>query len=134
MPQDPKSTPLTSGIDVALNSLSSTTKNFQTLATEITQMSKQSFEHATQTFEKLRNAHSLDEVVAIQTGYVKEVFEEAAARTKRLGELVSTFPNELTKSYQDALQQSLNTAAQATDTVVKTTASNVERLADIVNK
>jgi len=133
MAQDPK-TPLTSGIDVALNSLSSTTKNFQTLAGEITQMSKQSFDHATQTFEKLRNAHSLEEVVAIQTAYVKEVFEEAAMRTKRLGELVSTFPTELTKSYQEALQHSLQTAAQATDNVVKTATSNVERLSDIVNK
>lgn len=46
-------------------------KNIQAMANEIFEISKQSFEHATHTMDKLRSGRGLDEVVAIQTNFVK---------------------------------------------------------------
>ncbi|HYP57914.1 MAG TPA: phasin family protein [Beijerinckia sp.] len=124
----------TTGVDAAVESVNAASKNFQVLANELAQMSKQSFEHATQAVEKLRNARSLEEVLAIQTNFVKESFEQAAQRTRRLGELVPAFPMELAKTYQDAVLKSFNAAVQTTEAVGQAATANVERFSDSLRK
>jgi hypothetical protein len=117
---DPHVPPSAAGLDLAASGVSAAAKNLQALATEIAEASKESFDHATQTLEKLRGAHSVEEIVAIQSSFVKEAIDKAAQHTKRFGELMTAFPLEMTKSYQDAVTRSMNAAGQAL-------AANVER-------
>ena len=56
--------------DSAVNALNATSKNMQAIASEFFEISKQSFEHTTQTLEKLGTARGVDEVTAIQTNLV----------------------------------------------------------------
>lgn len=108
--QDSKLTPATTGTEMAMSGVEAASKNMQMLTSELAEMSKQSFEHATQTLEKLRNARTMDEVLAIQTDFVKEAVEHVVQHTRRLGELMSSGPMEMMKTYQEAMLKSGNTA------------------------
>lgn len=114
--------------------LAAATKNVQAFVSEIAEMSKQSIEHATQTLEKLRNAHGVDEVAAIQTSFVKEAVERAGAHARRFSELLAALPVEMTKSYQEAWFKSVNTAIQAAEAAGKTATANVDRFSDSLRK
>jgi Phasin protein len=131
--QDPRVSPA-SGMDEAVATLAATTKNFQAFASEVAEISKQSYEHATQTLEKLRNAHGVEEVVAIQTTYVKEALEHAGQYTKKFSELMATFPLGIGKSYQEAWLKSINSAIQTSEAASQSIAANVERFSESVKK
>ncbi len=122
------------GMEAATTGFNIMSKNIQTLATEIATMSKQSFEQATETIEKLRAAHSLEEVFAIQANYVKEAFEQAALRTRRFSEIISTMPVEVGKQYQDAIMKSVNAAVHSAESAGKNVASNVEQFSNSMHK
>jgi hypothetical protein len=132
--QEQRGTSTAAGIDLAASSVSTASKNLQAFATEIAEMSKESFDHATQALEKLRNARSMDEVVSIQTSFLKEAFEHSAQRTRRFSELVTAFPLEFTKTYQDTLAKCVNAAIQSTEAAGQAAAAQAERFTDAVRK
>ncbi len=134
MAQDPHATTSGAGLDFAASGVGAASKNLQALATEIAEASKESFDHAQKTLEKLRAAHSVEDVVAIQTAFVKEAFDKAAQHTKRFGELMTAFPLEMTKTYQDALTKCVSAAMQSTEAAGQAMAANVERFSEKVKK
>ncbi len=113
-----------SAIEGALHAMDSASHRMQAMAGECFEISKQSFAHASQTLEKLRGARSVEEVVAIQADYVKEAFDNAAQHARKFGELMAVFPNEFTKTYQDAWLKAVNTAVQTMQTASHGTASS----------
>jgi len=131
---DPHVTSSGAGLDFATSSVGAASKNLQALATEIAEASKDSFDHAQKTLEKLRAAHSAEEILAIQTAFVKEAFDKAAQHTKRFGELMTAFPLEMTKTYQDALSKCVSAAVQSTEAAGQAMAANVERFSESVHK
>ncbi|MCI0694224.1 phasin family protein, partial [candidate division KSB1 bacterium] len=137
--QDPKaaapgSEGAANAMESAMNALNATSKSIQAISSEIFEISKQSFEHATQTLEKLRNAHGMEEAVAIQTNFVKEAFEHAAQHAQKLSQLMTAFPAEITKSYQDAWLKSVNSTVKAAETASQTAAENIERFSESAKK
>ncbi|MGC2221486.1 MAG: phasin family protein [Methylocella sp.] len=100
---------------LSMNTLNATSKNMRAIAGEILEISKQSFELTTKTLEKLRTAHGVDEVAAIQADFMKEAFEHAAQHGRKLGELVAAFPAEITQTYQEAWLKSVSAATKATE-------------------
>ena len=90
-------------VEGARSALTMTSKNIQAIAGEMLEISKQSFNHAT--MEKLRKARGVDEIVAIQTNFVREVFEHAT---------------QITETYRDAWLRSMDTTVKATETASKT--------------
>ncbi|HUB64699.1 MAG TPA: phasin family protein [Methylocella sp.] len=120
--------------DNAMNTITATSKNIQAIAGEIVEISKQSLEHTTQTLEKLRHARGIDEVVAIQTNFVKESFERASRHAQKFGELMTAYPAEMTKICQDAWLKSLNSTVKATETASQTAAENIERFSETAKK
>ena len=106
----------------------------QAVACEWLEVSKQAFEHASQTLGKLREARTIGEVVAIQTNYVKEEFENAGQHARKFGEIMADFPSEFTKAYRDLWFNAMNTAARAIHTTSQTASSNVESITDAARK
>jgi hypothetical protein len=101
-----------SAIEGAMNAMNAASHQMQALAGECFEMSKQSFEHASQALEKLRKARGMEEIMEIQANYVKEAFDSAAQHARKFGELMAVFPNEFTKTYQDAWLKAVDTAVQ----------------------
>jgi hypothetical protein len=87
-------------IDTAMAGFTTATKNMQVIAGEIAKMSMDSYENSAQLIEKLRAAKSWDDIVAIQTGYMKTAYENFSSRTQKLAEIMGTMPHEMARSYQ----------------------------------
>jgi hypothetical protein len=82
-----------------MNSVTAASKTIQAMAGEIFGMARESVDHATRTMDKLRNTQVMDQIVAIQTDYVKDAFAYGTLHARRFNELFSNFPAEITKSY-----------------------------------
>jgi hypothetical protein len=109
-----------SAMECAVSAINAASKNLQAVAGECFEMSKQSFEHASQTWEKLRSAKGMDDVVTIQRNFVNEAIENASEHARKFGELWAAFPTEITRTYQDAWLKSVNAAIQAMQSASKT--------------
>lgn len=109
-------------------SVSAATRNLQAFAAEINEMSRQSIEHTTETIEKLRSAHGMAEVLAIQSSYVREAMEHVLQHTRRFSELLTAFPLELSKSYADLWSKSVKSAIQTTQDAGEKAVAEAERL------
>ena len=118
------------GADPNAVSVSAATGNLQAFATEINEMSRQSIEHASQTIEKLRNARGLAEVLAIQSGYVREAVEHVLQHTRRFSELLTSLPLELSKSYAEVWSKSVKTAIKTTEEAGDKAVAEAERLSE----
>lgn len=118
---------MASGLDWSTETWTMASKNLQGFASEIGQMSKQSFEHASATVEKLREAKSFEELMSIQATFLRDAMEAAAQRTRRLGEMMTTLPLEMTRAYQDALMK-------ATDSAMRTTRAAGQKATDLASQ
>ncbi len=108
-----------SALESAVSAMNAAVKKMQAMAGECFEISKQSYDHASQTLEKLRGAHGMEEIMAIQANYVKEAFEHAQQHARKFGELMSVFPNDFTKTYQDTWLKAVNAAVESMQTAGK---------------
>ena len=121
-------------VEGAMNAIDATSKHFQAVANEMFEMSKQSMDQATQALDKLRSTRVMDEVMSIQSDYVKQSFAYFTQHSRRFGELFMGYPGEITKSYQDAWLQAVNAAVQATHAASQTAADNVRSYSDAARR
>jgi hypothetical protein len=105
-------------VDTAMAGFTTATKNMQVIAGEIAKMSMDSYENSAQLIEKLRSAKSWEDIVAIQTGYMKTAYENFSSRTQKLGEIMGTMPQEMARTYQQLFDQGRQ-GAQAAGEVAK---------------
>lgn len=66
-------------------------RNWQAVATEMTEYSKRAFQDGTATMEKLMAAKSVEQAFEIQTSYAKRSYEEYVQEMTRLSNLAMTF-------------------------------------------
>ena len=79
-------------VEGAMNAIDATSKHFQAVANEMFEMSKQSMEQVTQALDKLRSTRVMDEVMSIQSDYVKQAFAYFTQHSRRFGELFMLLP------------------------------------------
>jgi hypothetical protein len=125
------------GIDTAVAGFTTATKNMQVIAGEIAKMSMESYENSAQLIEKLRGAKTWEDIVAIQTGYMKTAYENFSSRTQKLGEIMGTMPHEMARSYQQLFSQGKQSAEAAGEAVkaagedaIKTGEQTADRIKD----
>jgi hypothetical protein len=104
-PKDKLQNAAKGGVDTAMAGFTTATKNMQVIAGEIAKMSMDSYENSAQLIEKLRGAKTWEEIVAIQTGYMKTAYENFASRTQKLGEIMGTMPQEMARTYTHLFNQ-----------------------------
>jgi len=90
-------------MDMALNSFGAWTKNAQTLASEIADYSRKSFEDSAAAWEKLIGTKSLDKALEEQTEYFKSSYEDFIAQSTKLGELYVDLAKEAYKPFEGVL-------------------------------
>jgi hypothetical protein len=81
-------------------------KSWQTVATEMTDYSKRSFENGVATFQKLVTAKSVPEVVEIQTTYAKQSYEEHMQQMAKIGAMYQSFAKGAFKPVERAFKGS----------------------------
>ncbi len=75
-------------------------KGLQTIAAEIGDYSKKSFEEGSAVLEQLAGAKTLDKVVEIQSEYAKKAYEGFVAQSTKVGELYVDLAKELAKPFE----------------------------------
>jgi hypothetical protein len=91
-------------VDAAMKVFGEWNKGWQTIAAEITDYTKRSFEEGTATMEKLLAAKSFEQAVEIQTGYAKRAYDDYMHQVSKLGGLYADIAKEAYKPVEKALQ------------------------------
>ncbi|HEY8579747.1 MAG TPA: phasin family protein [Beijerinckiaceae bacterium] len=89
--------------DAAAAATATLTKSVQQIAAEATEYSKKSVENATQAFEKLIGAKSLDGAIQVQSDYAKSAYEAFVAQSTKMGELYTGLAKEMFKPVETAV-------------------------------
>ena len=91
-------------VDTAMKMVGEWSKGWQTIAAEMTDYTKRSFEEGTATVEKLLAAKSIEQAVEIQTGYAKRAYDDYMHQVSKLGGLYAELAKEAYKPVERALQ------------------------------
>lgn len=87
-------------VDATMKSLGVLSKATQSIATEVVDYSKKSFEDSTKVIEKLLGAKSIEKAIEIQTDYAKTAYEGFIAQATKMGELYADLAKETYKPYE----------------------------------
>ena len=87
-------------MDATMKSFGALSKASQTIAAELVDYSKKSFEDSTKVMEKLLGAKSLDKAIEIQTDYAKTAYEGFVAQATKIGELYADLAKETYKPFE----------------------------------
>jgi hypothetical protein len=93
-------------LEAASQSFSEANKGFQSLAAEMTDYSKRSFDDAVRTWEQLIGVRSLEKVLDIQSQYAKRVYENHVAELSKLAEMYTGMVRDASKPIREASRQS----------------------------
>jgi hypothetical protein len=88
--------------DTAMRLVGEWSKGWQTIATEMTDYSKRSFEEGTATFEKLLSAKTMEQAFEIQSSYAKRAYEEYMQQLSKIGAFYSDIAKEAYKPVEKA--------------------------------
>lgn len=91
-------------VDAAMKVLGEWNKGWQTIAAEMTDYTKRSFEEGTATVEKLLAAKSFEQAIEIQTGYAKRAYDDYMHQVSKIGGLYAELAKEAYKPVEKALQ------------------------------
>jgi hypothetical protein len=91
-------------VDVAMKMFGEWSRGWQTIAAEMTDYTKRSFEEGTATVEKLLSAKSFEQAVEIQTGYAKRAYDDYMHQASKIGGLYADLAKEAYKPVEKALQ------------------------------
>ena len=105
------------GFDTAMNSFGTASKSLQDFASEVQRMGKESYDKTTEMMEKLRGAKTMEEVLAVQTGFMQQSFAMSSEYTRRFGELMMALPMEMARNSRDAIQKGTDAMQKAGEQV-----------------
>ena len=72
----------------------------QSMATEMADYSKRSFENGTKVIERLCSVRSIDKAIEVQTEYAKNAYEDYTAQFMTLGRLYADIAKEAWKPFE----------------------------------
>ncbi len=89
-------------LDAGMRTITEWNKGWQTIAAEMGDYSKRSFEEGTQTIEKLTGARSIEQAMEIQADFAKRAYEDYMAQWSKIGNLYAGFAREAMKPVERA--------------------------------
>jgi hypothetical protein len=93
-----------SNVETALKMLGEWSKGWQSIATEMSDFTKKSFEEGTATFEKLLSAKSVEQALEIQAGFAKRSYDGYMHQMSKIGGLYAELAKEAYRPVEKALQ------------------------------
>lgn len=89
-------------MDAGMRTFAEWSKGWQTIASEMGDYYKRSFEEGAQTLEKLSGARSFEQGMEIQADYAKRAYEDYMAQWSKIGNLYAEFAREAMKPVERA--------------------------------
>jgi hypothetical protein len=94
--------------DAMVRSYGELNKGLQAIATRWTNFSKQAFEDATRTFEKLVGVKSFEQAIEIHSAYAKRAYDSWVAEATKLGEMYADVAREAYKPVEKAVAKKVS--------------------------
>jgi hypothetical protein len=94
--------------DAMVRSYGELNKGLQAIAKRWTDFSKQSFEDATRTFEKLVGVKSFEQAIEIQSAYAKRAYDSWVAEATKIGEMYADIAREAYKPVEKAVTKKVS--------------------------
>lgn len=91
-------------MDTTMKLFSEMTKSWQAIAAEMSDYTKRSFEDGTATFEKIIGAKSVEQVVDLQTKYVKRSYDEYMHQMTKIGSMYAEIAKEAYRPMEKLMQ------------------------------
>jgi hypothetical protein len=95
---------LNPSMDSAMKMWGDWAKGWQTIAAEMTDYSKRSFEDSSKTFESLLSVKSPEQVLEIQTGYAKRAYEDYMRQMTKFGTLYTEIAKDAVKPLEQVMK------------------------------
>jgi hypothetical protein len=89
--------------DAMVRSYGELNKGLQAIAARWTAFSKDAFEDATRTFEKLVGVKSFEQAIEIQSAYAKRAYDSWVAEATKIGEMYADVAREAYKPVEKAV-------------------------------
>jgi hypothetical protein len=90
--------------DLVVKSLRDWNKVVQTAATEVMSFASRSFEEGATAFEAMLAAKSIEEIVEIQTRFLKRTYEECVTESGKIGEIYAGHAKDAFKPLEGVLR------------------------------
>ena len=94
------------GMDTAMQTWGAWSRNWQTMAAELNDYTRRSFEDSSSTFEKLAGSRSLEQAVEIQTDFAKRAYEDYVKQMTRITGMYAELAKGAYKPMENILGQS----------------------------
>jgi hypothetical protein len=94
--------------DAMVRSYGELNKGLQAIAARWTAFSKQAFEDATRTFDKLVGVKSFEQALEIQSAYAKRAYDNWVAEATKIGEICADVAREAYKPVQKAVTKKVS--------------------------
>jgi hypothetical protein len=94
--------------DAMVRSYGELNKGLQAIASRWTEFSKQAFEDATRTFEKLVGVKTFEQAVEIQSAYAKRAYDSWVAEATKIGEMYADVAREAYKPVEKAVTKKVS--------------------------
>jgi hypothetical protein len=96
--------------ETAMKSFGMISNHMQTIATEMADYSKKSFDDGTKVFEQLLGTKSVEKAIELQQGYFKSAYEAFVAQATKIGGLYTDLAKEIYKPLEGHVAK--NTSAK----------------------
>src|ERR1700730_1065241 len=93
-----------SNVETAMKMLGEWSKGWQSIAAEMSDFTKKSFEEGTAAFEKLLSAKSVEQALEIQAGFAKRSYDGYMHQMSKIGGLYAELAKEAYRPVEKALQ------------------------------
>ena len=93
-----------SNVEAAAKMFGEWSKGWQSIAAEMSDYTKKSFEDGTAAFEKLLSAKSVEQAVEIQAGFAKRAYDGYMHQLSKIGGLYAELAKEAYRPVERALQ------------------------------
>jgi len=87
-------------LEAAAKAAGALSSNAQAIANETAEFARKSFEHNSETFEKLVGAQSVEKVLEVQAAYVKDAYDSLIGQSGRMGALYTALAKEAFKPFE----------------------------------
>jgi len=94
--------------DAMVRSYGELNKGLQAIAARWTAFSKDAFEDATRTFEKLVGVKSFEQAIEIQSAYAKRAYDSWVAEATKVGEMYADVAREAYKPVEKAVAKKVS--------------------------
>lgn len=94
--------------DAMVRSYGELNKGLQSIAARWTAFSKDAFEDATRTFEKLVGVKSFEQAIEIQSAYAKRAYDSWVAEATKIGEMYADVAREACKPVEKAVAKKVS--------------------------